>query len=103
MIASCRREAHSEKIPERAVRPFVVVCVSPRRDASARINDVRENFCAPQFVADATVETLRDSILPKGFLVRCIACRWLAVLESYSSPFVAQVNFTNARVRASMK
>jgi len=62
---------------ERAVLPFVVVLVSPKRAASPRTIEVRENFCVEQFVADATVETLRDSILPKGFLFRCTARRWL--------------------------
>ena len=30
------------------------------------IIEVREDFCVEQFVADATVETLRDSTLPHG-------------------------------------
>ena len=51
---------------ERAVLPFVVVLVSPRRAASPRTIEVREDFCVEQFVVDATVETLRDSILPHG-------------------------------------
>ncbi len=49
------------------------------------IIEVRENFCIQQFVAEATVETLRDSILPKGFLVRCTARRCLQASESYAS------------------
>jgi len=103
MIALCCCEAYFEKMPERVVRLFVVVFISPRRAESIRIIEVRENFCIQQFVADATVETLRDSILPKGVLVRCTARRWLQVLESHPSPFVAQFNFINARSPASIK